>query len=76
MSVNFEGNKGMQTLGENFSRRFSFECGAEGWEWVRHDRNYRGRFSWTRNSKGDVLEGNKPLPSSRSKKEARIVRAS
>ena len=66
----------MQILGENFSRRFSFECRAEGWEWVRHDWNYRGRFSWTRNSKGVVLEGNKPLPSSRSRKVAGIVRAS
>ena len=30
MSVNFEGNKGMQTLGENFSRRFPLNVELKG----------------------------------------------
>lgn len=36
----------------------------------------RGRFSWTRNGKGNVLEGSKVLPSSRNSEEAGVVRAS
>lgn len=67
--------KGVQILGESY-RRVSFELQAEGWKWVGNCRNYRGRFSWTRSSKGNILEESKVLPSSRSRKEAGEVTAS